>query len=60
MAEGTRRTIAPPESYAVEVVGKLSRREVEALVLEIKGLARRHHLTVTGLQRRPVPREDPA
>ena len=53
MPEATR---AVPESYAVEVVGKVSRREAEALALDIKWLARRHHLKVISLKVRPLAR----
>lgn len=35
------------QSYAVEIVGRLARREAEALALELCELARRHQLTVT-------------
>ena len=58
MSKPRRTTKASPESYAVEVVGKLSRRDAEALALEIRGLARRHHLTVAGFTVKRLARED--
>lgn len=42
------------DSYAVEVVGKLPRREAEALALELCELARQYHLTVTRFTVQPV------
>jgi hypothetical protein len=59
MPAETRGPRASPASYAVEVAGKLSRREAEAIAVQIRGLARRHHLTVIGLKVRARARVDP-
>lgn len=59
MRGGTRDKNARPAAYAVEVVGKLSRREAEALGLEIRELARRHQLKVAGFTVRPLARRGP-
>jgi hypothetical protein len=50
------------DSYAVEIVGKLPRREAEALALELSELARRHQLKVARFTVEPLAREeaDPA
>lgn len=45
------------DSYAIEVIGRLPRREAEALALELRDLARRHQLTVTRVTVEPVTRE---
>jgi len=45
------------DSYAVEIVGRLLRREAEALALELRELARRHHLKVARFTVEPVMRE---
>jgi hypothetical protein len=58
MAARPRDGKAAPAAYAVEVVGKLSRRDAEALALDIKELARRHHLTVSGFTVRRLAREE--
>lgn len=44
------------ESYALEVVGKLPRRDAEALALELCQLARRYQLTVARFTVEPVAR----
>jgi hypothetical protein len=51
-----------PDSYAVEIVGRLPRRDAEALALELSELARRHQLKVTRFTVEPLAREeaDPA
>jgi hypothetical protein len=46
-----------PHAYAVEVVGKLARRDAEALALELCELARRYRLTVAQFAVEPVARE---
>jgi hypothetical protein len=46
------------QSYAVEIVGKLPRREAEALALELCELARRHQLKVARFTVEPVAREE--
>jgi hypothetical protein len=46
-----------PDSYAIEVIGKLPRREAEALALELRELARQYQLTVTRVTVEPVTRE---
>ena len=47
-----------PESYTLEIVGKLRRREAEALVLDLKALARRHDLKVAKVKTQPLAREN--
>jgi hypothetical protein len=46
-----------PDSYAIEVVGKLPRRDAEALALELCELARQYHLTVMQFTVQPAIRE---
>jgi hypothetical protein len=46
------------ERYAIEVVGKLPRRQAEALALELGELARQHQLTVTRVTVQPVTRRE--
>jgi len=49
---------AMPDSYAVEIVGRLPRRDAEALALELRELARRHQLKVARFTVEPVAREE--
>ena len=46
------------DAYIVEVVGRLARREAEALALELTELARQHRLKVTGFTVEPALREE--
>ena len=45
-------------TYAVQVAGKLTRREAEALALDLKELARRHDLKVVAVTTKRRPPED--
>lgn len=49
-----------PESWALEIIGTLPRRDAEALILEIKELARRHGFKIAGVKTRPLAPEEPA
>jgi hypothetical protein len=42
------------DSYAVEIMGRLTRREAEALALELSELARKHRLRVSRLTVNPA------
>lgn len=42
------------DAYAIEIVSRLSRREAEALALELTELARRHQLKVVRFTVAPV------
>jgi hypothetical protein len=42
------------DSYAFEIVGRLTRRDAEALALELSELARRHRLRVSRLTVNPA------
>jgi hypothetical protein len=44
-------------AYVIELIGKLPRREAEALALEIRELAGRHGLKVEGFKVTPVAPE---
>src|SRR5262245_33362450 len=48
------RGAAMTDSYAFEIVGRLTRRDAEALALELSELARRHRLRVSRLTVNPA------
>jgi hypothetical protein len=58
MIDGQPDPAPSPESYTLEIVGKLRRREAEALALDLKELARRHDLKVAKVKTQPLGRED--
>lgn len=52
------RSRRPASAYAVQVAGKLTRREAEALALDLRALARRHNLKVVAVTTKRRPQED--